>query len=266
MRAKLKPIAEQVIVVTGASSGIGLAAASLAAKAGAAVVMAGGDEQTLRKACEALAQAGGRVHPVVGDSRTAEGCDRIARAATARFGRIDSWIDAGGDGDTLAHAVGAVVERLREQQIVGAFVGFGRELGRAARAELRSASRVLSPTMIRLPIGWSPQSPPEGAAAAALQAVARPMGRLVVAAKGQGLTLASQARKHRGLIAGVGLVAVAGAALWLTRGRIAEVARPQVKKAGRTLVMQAVRRRPVQAAKLIARHPRRALKLAAFLR
>jgi hypothetical protein len=117
-----------------------------------------------------------------------------------------------------------------------------------------------------LPIGWTPQSPPEGAAAAALQAVAQPMGRLAVAGKGQGLTLTSQARRHRGLIAGVGLAAVAGAALWLTRGRIAEVARPQVKKAGRTLVMQAVRRRPVQAAKLVARHPRRALKLAAFLR
>ncbi len=266
MRAKLKPIAEQVIVVTGASFGIGLAAAGLAAKAGAAVVMAGGDEQSLRKACEAIAQAGGRVHPVVGDSSSAEGCDRIARAATARFGRIDSWIDAGGDGDTFAHAVGALAERLREQQMVGAFVGFGRELGRAARGELRAAARVLSPTMIRLPMAWTPQSPVEGAAAAALQAVARPMGQLVVAAKGQGLTLASHARQHRGLIAGVGLVVVAGAALWLTRGRIAEAARPQVKKAGRSLVLQAVRRRPVQAAKLVAKHPRRALKLAAFLR
>ncbi len=266
MRAKLKPIAEQVVVITGASSGIGLAAARLAAKAGAAVVMAAGDEQTLRAACAAIAEAGGRVHPVVGDPRSAEGCDRIARAATARFGRIDSWIDAAGDGQTLAHPVAALAERLREQQAVGAFVGFGRELGRDARDELRAASRVLASTMIRLPSNWTPESPAAGAVAAALQAVARPMGQLEVAAKGRGLTLASLAHKHRGLVAGVGLVVVAGAALWLTRGRIAQAARPQMKKAGRALVLQAARRRPVQAVRLVARHPRRALKLAAFLR
>jgi len=266
MRSKLKPVAEQVIVITGASSGIGLAAARLAAKAGAAVVMAAGDEKALRQASDEIARAGGRVHPVVGAARSAEGCDRIARAATARFGRIDSWIDAGGDAETLAHAVGAAAERLREQQAVGAFVGFGRDLTRAGRDELRAAARVLSATMIRLPNSWSPESAVEGAASAALDAVTRPMGRLVVASKGNGLTFASQARQHRGLLAGAGLMALAGAALWFGRGRIAEAARPQVKRAGRTLVVQAVRRRPVQAAKLVAKHPRRALKVAAFLR
>jgi NAD(P)-dependent dehydrogenase (short-subunit alcohol dehydrogenase family) len=266
MRAKLKPIAEQVIVITGASSGIGLAAARLAAKSGAAVVMAAGDEAFLRQASEEIGRAGGRVHPVAGDARTADGCDRIARAATARFGRIDSWIDAGGEAAALPHAVSAVAERLREQSGVGAFVGFGRELAKEVRDELRAARGVLSPTMIRLPKTWSPDSPVEGAAAAALEAVSRPMGRLAVAAKGQGLTLASQARRHRGLLAGVGIVAVAGAALWFGRGRIAEAAKPHVKKAGRTLAVQAVRRRPVQAAKLVARHPRKALKVAAFLR
>ena len=40
MPAKLKPLAQQVIVITGASSGIGLATARKAAKAGAAVVLA----------------------------------------------------------------------------------------------------------------------------------------------------------------------------------------------------------------------------------
>ncbi|MDP3300237.1 MAG: SDR family NAD(P)-dependent oxidoreductase, partial [Phenylobacterium sp.] len=40
MPVKLKPLSEQVIVITGASSGIGLATARKAAKAGAAVVLA----------------------------------------------------------------------------------------------------------------------------------------------------------------------------------------------------------------------------------
>ena len=40
MRVHLKPLAEQVIVITGASSGIGLATAREAVKRGAAVVLA----------------------------------------------------------------------------------------------------------------------------------------------------------------------------------------------------------------------------------
>ena len=48
MAVKLKPLADQVIVITGASSGIGLATARKAAKAGAAVVLASRNEDALR--------------------------------------------------------------------------------------------------------------------------------------------------------------------------------------------------------------------------
>ena len=44
---KLKPLSEQVIVITGASSGIGLATASMAAKKGARVVLAARNEDAL---------------------------------------------------------------------------------------------------------------------------------------------------------------------------------------------------------------------------
>ena len=52
MTVRLKPIAQQVIVITGATSGIGLATARMARKQGARVVLAARNEQALK----ALAQ------------------------------------------------------------------------------------------------------------------------------------------------------------------------------------------------------------------
>ena len=49
MSAKLKKLSEQVIVVTGASSGIGLATAQTAAKQGASVVLAARSEKALKE-------------------------------------------------------------------------------------------------------------------------------------------------------------------------------------------------------------------------
>lgn len=55
MAVKLKKLSEQVIVIAGASSGIGLATAQLAAERGATVVLADRSDETLEKlgtACE----------------------------------------------------------------------------------------------------------------------------------------------------------------------------------------------------------------------
>src|SRR4051812_16916028 len=49
MRIRLKPLDEQVIVIVGASSGIGLATARLAASRGARLVLAGRSELALRQ-------------------------------------------------------------------------------------------------------------------------------------------------------------------------------------------------------------------------
>jgi len=90
-----------------------------------------------------------------------------------------------------------------------------------------------------------------------------------VASHGKRLTVATEAKKHPGLLAGLGVLALAGAALWFGRGKIAQAAaaaRPKVARAVRPVVAGAVRRRPLQAAKLAAKHPKQALKLAKALR
>ncbi|HEX4713096.1 SDR family NAD(P)-dependent oxidoreductase [Phenylobacterium sp.] len=270
MPARFKPLAGQVVVVTGAGSGIGLEAARLAAEAGAAVVLAGVDELAVRKACEEIGKAGGRCHPVAGDPAKAEGCDRVARAAAARFGRIDSWIEAGGGEAALANAAQALVRQVGAgaRDEAGALVGFGRRLGQAARAELREAHGRVAATMIRLPRDWRHDSPVEAVAKAALHAVAKPMGRMAVAARGRRLTAATEVKKHPGVVVGLGVLALVSVGVWFGRnriGRAAAVARPKIARAVRPAVVGAVRRRPLQAAKLAAQHPGQALKVARAL-
>jgi hypothetical protein len=71
---------------------------------------------------------------------------------------------------------------------------------------------------------------------------------------------------HRGLALGLGVVALAAVAAYLARGAIAERARPRIARSVRPIVIRAAARRPLTAAKLVARHPRRAARLAAALR
>ncbi|MFN3524331.1 MAG: SDR family oxidoreductase [Phenylobacterium sp.] len=98
MPPQLKPLSEQVIVITGASSGVGLATARRAAEAGAGVVLAARNETALRQVCEEINGAGGRAHAVAGDVGDPADVAKIARAAVARFGRFDTWINDAGVG------------------------------------------------------------------------------------------------------------------------------------------------------------------------
>jgi NAD(P)-dependent dehydrogenase (short-subunit alcohol dehydrogenase family) len=93
MKPTLKPISEQVIVITGASSGIGLVTAQKAARAGARVVLAARNEADLRQAVDEIRAAGGRAIYVVADVADPAQVASIAHAAMSEFGRIDTWVN-----------------------------------------------------------------------------------------------------------------------------------------------------------------------------
>src|SRR3954451_12792060 len=96
MNYSLKPLNEQVIVITGASSGIGLATAESAAKAGAKVVLASRSEETLQSVVDRLTAAGGQAIWVACDVADRQQVQKVAEEAVSRFGRIDTWVNNAG--------------------------------------------------------------------------------------------------------------------------------------------------------------------------
>jgi len=94
----MKPIREQTIVITGASSGIGLATARLAAEKGARVVLSSRNEPELQRIAQEIRSRGGQAIAVAADVANEQEVRRIADAAIEAFGGFDTWFNNAGVG------------------------------------------------------------------------------------------------------------------------------------------------------------------------
>jgi NAD(P)-dependent dehydrogenase (short-subunit alcohol dehydrogenase family) len=93
MRPRLEPVDRQTIVITGATSGNGLAAAREAVRRAAAVVIAARNRQTLEAVANDLGRRGGRVAFCAVHVSGEADVERIAETAVAAFGGFDSWVN-----------------------------------------------------------------------------------------------------------------------------------------------------------------------------
>jgi NADP-dependent 3-hydroxy acid dehydrogenase YdfG len=88
-----KPLNEQVVVITGASSGIGRETALEFGKKGASVVLAARNEMALNQVAADIAESGGRAAVVPTDVSEWNQVENLARSAVEIFGHIDTWIN-----------------------------------------------------------------------------------------------------------------------------------------------------------------------------
>ena len=96
MAVKLKPLDQQIMVITGASSGIGLCTALMAAEQGARLVLVARSEDVLEDLADQIRGQGGEATWVVADVSDRAEMEKVARTAGSIYGRIDTWVNDAG--------------------------------------------------------------------------------------------------------------------------------------------------------------------------
>jgi short-subunit dehydrogenase len=120
-----RPISDQIVVITGASSGIGRETALMFGERGAAVILAARNETALASVAKEVERIGGRASAVVTDVARWEQVARLARQAAERFGRIDTWVNNAGVSTyaTVEELTVAEIERVIQVNLLGEIYG-----------------------------------------------------------------------------------------------------------------------------------------------
>lgn len=93
---KLKNISEQTIVITGATSGIGLTTARMAAKQGARLVLIARNQGALSELTEQINSSGGHAISYAADVADENALREAANKAKSEFGGFDTWVNNAG--------------------------------------------------------------------------------------------------------------------------------------------------------------------------
>ena len=96
MAIKLKPLDQQVMVITGATSGIGLVTARMAADRGTSLVLAARNDEALLTLRDELRGNGVRAIAVNADVGDEGDVKKIASEAISEFGNFDTWVNNAG--------------------------------------------------------------------------------------------------------------------------------------------------------------------------
>ncbi|KPF73696.1 hypothetical protein IP88_08495 [alpha proteobacterium AAP81b] len=130
MTFRHKPLGCQTLVLTGATSGIGLATALAAGHAGARLMLVARNAEALADAAARVRAAGGEAEILARDVGEPGWADDVAAETIARFGGFDSWIN-----DAAAAVYGRVEElSLAEHERVFVVGYFGTVQGSLAAA------------------------------------------------------------------------------------------------------------------------------------
>lgn len=112
----------KVVVITGASAGIGAAVARELGRRGHALVLSARNEDALR---EVAAECGDAVHVVRADVTSRADVERLRDEALAAFGRVDVWINNAGRGisRSVLELTGADVDAMISVNVKGPLYG-----------------------------------------------------------------------------------------------------------------------------------------------
>jgi len=134
--AKKKPLNEQVVVVTGASSGLGRAVARGAGERGAKVVVTSRNAEALDNAVREIEAFGGEALAVPADHSVQDDVAQVVEQTVDRFGRIDTYV-ANAMVTVMAEAAELEADELRrvfETNFFGTVYGFWAALPHLAQS------------------------------------------------------------------------------------------------------------------------------------
>jgi NAD(P)-dependent dehydrogenase (short-subunit alcohol dehydrogenase family) len=115
-------VASKIVIITGASRGLGAATAQIAAELGAGVVINARSTDELAVVAQRIREAGGQAVAVAGDVSRPEVCRQLVTEAVERFGGIDAVVNNAGVVEPIS-AIGDSEPRAWERNLAINFLG-----------------------------------------------------------------------------------------------------------------------------------------------